>query len=78
MHSPRGRREKADMQLVRGIIGLKHRQGMGIRSSRLADEHKQVRKRFQKSSIFAKQVDNIWAADLVDMSPYSRSKSGCK
>ena len=66
----RGRREKADRQLVRGVIGLKHRLGMGIWSSQLADElHKPVRKRFQKRSVFAKEVDDIWTADLFDMSP---------
>ena len=77
--TPRGSREKADKQLVRGIIGLKHRPGMGVWSSQLADElHRSVRKRVQKHSVFAKQVDDIWTADLVDMSPYSRSNSGYK
>ena len=40
--------------------------------------HRPVRKRFQKRSVFAKQVDDIWTADLVDMSPYSRSNNGYK
>ena len=35
--TPRGRREKVDRQLVRGIIGLKLRLGMGIWSNQLAD-----------------------------------------
>ena len=49
-----GRREKVERQLVRGIIGLKRRLGMGILSSQLANEvHKPVRKRFQKRSVFA-------------------------
>ena len=61
--TPRGRREKVDRQLVRGIIGLKHRVGMGIWSSQLTDElHKPVWKRFQKRSVFAKQVGLlIWS-----------------
>ena len=33
---------------------------------------------YQNRSVFAKQVDDIWTADLVDMSPYSRSNSGYK
>ena len=37
-----------------------------------------MRKHYQKRSIFAKQVDDIWTADLADMSPYSRSNSGYK
>ena len=79
-HVPRGRREKVDRQLVRGIIGLKHRLGMGVHwSSQLADElHKPAMRRFQKRSVFAKQVDDIWTADLVDMSLYSRSNSDYK
>ena len=35
--TPRGSREKVDRQLVRGIIRLKHRLGMGIWSSQVAN-----------------------------------------
>ena len=44
---PEGRREKVDRQLVRSIIGLKHRMGLGIDwSNQLANElHKPVRRR---------------------------------
>ena len=75
--TPRRGREKMDRQLVRGIIGLKYRLGMGVHwSSQLADElHKPVRKHYQKRSVFAKQVEDIWTANLVDMSPYSRSNN---
>ena len=78
--TPRGRHEKVDRQLEQGIIGLKYRLGMGVHwSSQLADElHKPVSRSFQKRSVFAKQVDDIWTADLVDMPPYSRSNSGYK
>ena len=77
---PRGRREKMDRQLVRSIIGLKHRMGLGVHwTNQLTNElHKPVRRRFQKRNVFAKQVDDIWTADLVDMSPFSRSDKGCK
>ena len=77
--TPRGRREKVDRQLVRGTIGLKHRLGMGVWGTQLADElHRPVRRRFQKRSVFAKEADDIWSADLVDISLYSRSNSGYK
>ena len=78
--TPRGGGEKMDRQLARGINGLKHRLGMGVHwSTQLADElHKPVRRRFQKRSVFANQVDDNWTADLVDMSPYSISNSGYK
>ena len=54
--------------------------GLGIDwSNQLANElHKPVRRRFDKRTIFAKQVDNIWTADLVDMSSFSRSNKGYK
>ena len=49
-------------------------------NSQLADElHKPARRRgFQKRSVCAKEVDYIWTAHLVDMSPYSISNSGYK
>ena len=74
------RREKVDRQLIRSIIGLKHSIGLGIHwTNQLANElHKPVRRRFGKRTVFAKQVDGIWAADLVDMSSFSRSTKGYK
>ena len=73
-------REIVDRKLVRSIIGLKHRMGMGIDwRSQLADElHKPVRIPFQKRTVFAKQVDDIWAADLVEMTSLSRWNNGYK
>ena len=77
--APRNRREAVDKQLVRGIIGLKYKLGMSVWSSQLADElHKPVRRKFGKRQVFAKQIDDIWAADLVDMSSFSRSNRGYK
>ena len=54
---PKGRREK----VVRSIIGLKHRLGLGIHwTSQLAYElHKPVRRRFDKRTVFATQVGDI-------------------
>ena len=77
---PKSRREAVDRQLVRNIIGLKRKLGMGAAwSSQLADKlHKPVRRRFEKRHVFAKQIDDIWAADLVNMSSFSRSNKGYK
>ena len=78
---PEGRREKVDMQLVRSIIGLKHRMELDIhhRTNQLANGlHKPVWRRFDKRTVFAKQVDDIWTADLVGMSSFSRSNKGYK
>ena len=51
---PKGRCEKVDRQLVRSIIGFKHRMGLGIDwTSQLADElHKPVWRRFEKRNVF--------------------------
>ena len=75
---PKGRREKIDRQLVRSIIGLNHRLGLGVHwTNQLTNElHKPVRRRFDKRTVFA--VDDIWTADSVDMSPFSRSDKGYK
>ena len=54
--------------------------GQGIHwTSQLASElHKPVRRRFDKPTVFAKQVDDIWTADLVEMSSFSMSNKGYK
>ena len=76
---PKGRREKVDRLLVRSIIGVKHKLGMRVWSNQLANElHKPVRKRFDKRSVFDKQVDDTWAVVLVDMSSFFRSNKGYK
>ena len=72
---PKGRREKVDKKLVRSIIGLKHRIGLGIHWTNQL--HKPVRRGFDQHTVFAK-VDDIWIADLVDMSSFSRSNKGYK
>ena len=72
---PKVRREKVDRELVRSIIGLKHRMELGIHwSNQLANKlQKPVRRRFDKRTVFAKQFDDIWTSDLVDMASFSRS-----
>ena len=52
--------------------------GLGIDwINQLANElHMPVWRRFDKHTVFAKQVDDIWTADLVDMSPFSRTNKG--
>ena len=50
-------------------------QSISIMSEELANElHKPVRKHFKKRRVISKHVDDIWAADLVDMQYYSSSK----
>ena len=77
---PKNIREKIDRSLVRKVISTKKRLGWGIEwSNKLADElHKPIRKKFQKRLVFAKNVDDIWAADLVEMQPFARFNNGYK
>ena len=83
---PKGIREKIDKKLVRAILGKKRKLGWGITdddgdewTNELTDElHKPVRRKFRKRRVFAKDVDSIWAADLVDMQYYARTNQGYK
>ena len=81
---PKTIRERIDKKLVRSIIGTKRKFGWGITdndddddddewSDELTNEvHKPVRKKFRKTIVSSRGVDEIWAADLVDMQYYSR------
>ena len=77
---PKDLREKIDKRLVRKIISTKTRLGWGIKwTNELADElHKPIRRKFQKRLVFAKAVDDIWAADLVEMQSLSKYNNGFK
>ena len=80
---PKNTREKFDKALVSGIIGVKSKLGLGLKteiewSDQLADElHKPVRKKVQKR-VMVDKIDEIWAADLVDMQKLSRDNKGYK
>ena len=78
MLKPKDMRERIDRRLAKTLIGAKRKLGLGM-SDQLADElHKPVRKKFKKRRVIAKHVDDIWAADLVDMQSYSRTNKGFK
>ena len=77
---PENIRERIDRKLVQSIIKSKRRMGWGIRwSNQLADElHKPIRRKFQKRMVFAKTVDDIWSADLIEMIPLAKYNKGYK
>ena len=76
--------EHNDMEeknVINSIIGIKRKHiGLGsVMRQELVDElHKPMRKNFPKRKVIAKHVDDIWAADLVDMQYYSRTNKGYK
>ena len=50
-----------------------------IWNDQLAEElHKPVRKNFQKRRVMVSKIDEIWAADLVEMQKLSRDNKGYK
>ena len=77
---PENIREKIDRKLVQSIMGAKRRMGWGIQwSNELADElHRPIRRKFQKRKVFAKNTDDIWSADLIEMIPFARYNKGYK
>ena len=77
---PKNLREKIDRQLVRVAIGTKRKLGWGVEwSDELADElHKPIRRKFIKRKVFVKDIDDIWTADLVDMSKFAKYNKGYK
>ena len=55
---------------------------MGCRRKKkvqLADElHRPVKRKFKKRQVFVRDIDEIWAADLADMSAFSKDNKGFK
>ena len=78
------KRELIDKKLVQLIIGSKTKLGLGVDkkiiwSDELADElHKPVRHRFPKRRVMVKGIDDTWAIDLVDMTPFGPYNKGVK
>ena len=77
---PKNLREKFDKKLVKRIISTKKRLGWGIQwTNELADElHKPIRRKFKKRIVFVNNVDDVWAADLVEMQPLAKFNNGFK
>ena len=76
---PSNIRERIDKKLVKSVIGFKRKLGLGVIewSDPLTDElHKSVRKKFKKRRVFASKVDEIWAADLVEMQYFAKANKG--
>lgn len=53
--------------------------GKIVWSDALADElHKPVKRKFRKRRVLVSHIDDIWAADLVEMLPFSKHNKGFK
>jgi len=68
-----GLREKLDFLLVKPVIWIKHKLGLGIVDNiQLAKElHKPITRKFKRRKIFVSNINKIWSADLMDKSNLS-------
>lgn len=76
---PSNIRERIDQNLVKSIIGIKRKLGLGAIewTDTLTDElHKPIRMKFKKRRVLTSKVDEIWAADLVDMQYFAVANKG--
>jgi len=81
-------RERLDRGIARNLINAKVNMGLGLKNparepvkwtDQLAEElHKPLSKTFRKGRVYVKGIDQIFAADLVDMQPFSRHNNGVK
>ena len=83
----KGVRENIEKKILQGVIGAKYKLGLGLKkkalniqwSDQLAEElHKPVRRKFPGRRVIVHGIDDIWAADLVEMQPFSRYNKGYK
>jgi hypothetical protein len=74
----RGIREKIDYAIVKPIIWLKHKLGLGFELSEAAELLKPIRHKFKRRRVFVYNVDDIWSADLKDMQSVSKQNNGFK
>jgi len=84
-------RERVERAIVKPILATKANLGLGLASSdsksdlkvkwtdQLAEElHKPVVKNFRKRRVYVKGIDEIWAADLIDMQSFAEYNDGFK
>ena len=76
----RGVREKIDYAIVKPVIWLKHKLGLGIYDNlHIAEDlHKPIRHKFKRRKVLVFNIDDIWSADLKDMSSLSKYNKGYK
>lgn len=64
----KGVREKIDYALVKPVIWLKYKLGLGLNACAEASElHAPIRRKFKRRRVFVYNIDDIWSADLKDM-----------
>ena len=74
----KGVREKIDYAVVKPIIWLKHKLGLGFDPSLAEELLKTIRHKFKRRRVFVYNIDDIWSADLKDMQSVSKQNKGFK
>lgn len=75
----KGFREKVDYAIVKPIIWLKYKLGLGLPTSDLALElHKPIRTKFNRRRVFVFNIDDIWSSDLIDKQNIAKQNKGYK
>src|SRR6218665_3843301 len=83
-------RKRVERAIVKPILSTKANLGLGLASSdsksglkkvkwtdQFAEElHKPVVKKFRKRRVYVKGIDEIWAADLIDMQSFAKYNDG--
>ena len=74
----KGIREKIDYAIVKPIIWMKHKLGLGIDPAEAQELLKPIRTKFKRRRVFVFNIDDIWSADLKDMQSFSKQNNGVK
>ena len=70
--------KKIDYAIVKPIIWLKHKLGLGLDPTEAEDLLKPIRHNFKRRRVFVHNVDDIWSADLKDIQTVRKQNNGFK
>lgn len=70
--------EKMAKYFTKGVIGLKHKLGLGLDSDEAEELLKPIRHKFKRRRVFVFNIDDIWSADLKDLQSVSKQNNGFK
>jgi len=73
-------REKLDYLLVKPVIWIKHKLGLGIIDNiQIAKElHRPITRKFKRRKVYVSNINKIWSADIMDKSKLTKTNKGYK